>query len=84
MGLPKQPVTLTPEQIAELNRCLSKMRHDVNNYLSVLVAAVELLRIKPDAFEKWIGSISEQPTRIQDSVKNFSVAFEQTFGITRP
>ncbi len=83
MGLPNQPVTLTAEQVAELNRNLSKMRHDVNNYLSVLVAAVELLRIKPDAFDKWIGSISEQPMRIQESVKSFSAAFEQTFGITR-
>ena len=38
MLLPAQPVTLTPEQIAELNKKLSTMRHDINNSLALVLA----------------------------------------------
>ena len=48
MGLPSQPVTLTVAQIDELNRKLSTMRHDVNNNLSLIMAALELMRYKPE------------------------------------
>jgi len=41
MGLPNQPVTLTVEQLAELNKKLSTMRHDINNNLSLIIAAVD-------------------------------------------
>jgi len=41
MGLPIQPVTLTVEQLGELNRQLGNMRHDINNNLSLIVAAAE-------------------------------------------
>lgn len=84
MALPTQPVSLSVDQIADLNRRLSQMRHDINNNLSVLVAAVELVRYKPEALEKWLASIAEQPVRISDSIREFSAEFEKTLGITRP
>lgn len=84
MPLPSEPVTLSAETIGELNRSLSQMRHDINNHLSVLVAAVELVRYKPDAMDKWLASIAEQPARISESIRGFSAEFEKTFGITRP
>ena len=37
MGLPIQPVSLSAEQIDELNRKLSTMRHDINNNLSLIM-----------------------------------------------
>ena len=42
MGLPSQPVTLTVEQVSELNRKLSAMRHDINNNLSLVMAAMSM------------------------------------------
>src|SRR5512144_382978 len=47
MGLPSQPVTLTVEQLDQLNRKLANMRHDINNTLSLIMAAVELIKCKP-------------------------------------
>ena len=47
MGLPSEPVTLSIEQLDELNRKLSNLRHDINNHLSLIVAATELIRHKP-------------------------------------
>lgn len=78
-----QPVTLTPEQAEELNKHLSTMRHDINNHLSLMMAAVELVRRKPEAAERMATTLTEQPAKIGDSMKKFSAEFEKTFGIQR-
>lgn len=83
MGTPTNAVTLTPEQVAELNRKLSRMRHDINNHLSLIIAAAELLRIKPEVREKMATTLSAQAPRITDEIAAFSAEFEKTFGITR-
>ena len=84
MALPSQPVTLTVEQLAELNRKLSNARHDINNHLSLIVAAMELIRYKPQMAEKMLATLAEQPPKITAALTKFSNEFEQTFGITRP
>lgn len=84
MPLPEQPVTLTPQQIDELNRKLSTMRHDINNQLSIIIAAMELIRFKPDMAEKMFATISQQPVKIGDSMTKFSAEFEKALGTTRP
>ena len=83
MGMPQTPVTLTPEQVAELNEKLGTTRHDINNNLSLIVAAVELMRRKPELAPRMIESISQQPDKIIAELRNFSVEFEKSFGITR-
>lgn len=83
MVLPTQPVTLTVEQIAELNQQLSTMRHDINNDLSLIIAALELLRHKPQTAERMIGTLLEQPPKIAGSMNKFSEEFETKFGIQR-
>jgi hypothetical protein len=84
MGLPAEPVTLTVGQIDELNRKLSTMRHDINNQLSLVMAAVELIRYKPQMAEKMMNTLVEQPPKITESLRKFSAEFEQAFGISRP
>ena len=84
MGLPSQPVTLSIEQLGELNRKLSTMRHDINNNLSLIVAAAELIRHKPAMAEKMIVTMAEQPAKITEAIRKFSSEFEQTLGITKP
>jgi hypothetical protein len=83
MALPKQPVTLTVEQLDELNRRLSSMRHDINNNLSLIMAAVELIRCKPQMADRMMATLAEQPSKITESLSRFSSDFERTFGITR-
>jgi hypothetical protein len=84
MALPKEPVTMSAQQVAELNGKLSDMRHDINNYLSLIVAAMELIRHKPESAARMVATLGEQPARISESLKKFSTEFEKTFGITRP
>jgi len=68
MGLPSQPVTMTVEQVDELNRKLSTMRHDINNQLSLIMAAVELVRYKPHLAERMMSTLVEQPPRIAETI----------------
>jgi hypothetical protein len=83
MGLPEKPVALSPEQIAELNRKLSMARHNINNYLALIVAAAELIRRKPEMTQRLVESILQQPERIISEVRAFSNDFEVTLEITR-
>ena len=84
MGLPSQPVTLTTEQLDELNQKLATMRHDINNTLSLIVAAVELMRCKPQMAERMLATLIDQPPKITTCLSQFSSDFERTLGITRP
>jgi hypothetical protein len=83
MTLPTQPVTLTVEQIAELNRRLSNMRHDINNQLSLILAATELIRAKPHMAERMTATLAEQPPKVTATLTSFTAEFEKALGILR-
>ena len=77
-------MTLSVEKIAELNGKLSVMRHDINNQLSLIIAAVEVGRLRPEKLEQMVGSLVEQPPKIASALSRFSADFERALGITRP
>ena len=81
--MPSQPVTLTLEQLADLNRKFSTMRHDINNQLSLIIAAAELIRHKPQTAERMMATLVEQPPKIAEALVKFAAEFERAFGITR-
>ena len=83
MGLPTEPVTLSVEQISELNRRLSALRHDINNQLSLVAAAAEIIRFNPDMAKRMAVTLSEQPPKITENLNKFSAEVEAMFGITR-
>lgn len=83
MELPAQPVTLSVEQIAELNQKLGNLRHDVNNNLSLIIAAAEVLEHKPQLLERMRATVAEQPPKIAAAVAKFSAELENLFGIKR-
>ena len=83
MSLPAEPATLTVAEIDELNKQLSTMRHDINNHLSLIMAAVELVRRKPEALERMTTTLVEQPARITEALMKFSTTFERALGIKR-
>jgi len=83
MAVPREPVTLTPEQLNELNQHLSHMRHEINNQLSLIVAALELVRFKPEMRDRMLSTMGQQPPKIMAEVAKFSVEFERICRITR-
>ena len=84
MALPSQPVTLTADELTELHRKLSSMRHDINNNLSLIMAAVELIRQRPQMTERMMATLLEQPPKITENIARFSAEFDRAFGISRP
>ena len=83
MALPDKPIALEPQQIEELNKKLSTMRHNVNNYLALVVAASELMKRKPDLAPRMLENIMQQPERVIAEMKTFSEEFEAALGISR-
>jgi hypothetical protein len=83
VAVPNVPVTLTPEQLTELNKKLSHMRHEVNNQLALVVAALELIRFRPEMRDKMLDTVGQQSPKITAEIQKFSTEFEQILGITR-
>ena len=83
MAMPEQPVTLDPEQIAQLNKRLSETRHNVNNFLALIVAATELIRRKPETTTRMVDTMAEQPQKIMEELQKFSKEFETLLRIHR-
>ena len=84
MLLPNEAVTLSAEQISELNQKLTTLRHDANNGLSLMVAAVELIRRRPESAGNLWSTLLEQPRKITEAISQFSSDFESALHITRP
>ncbi|GEM_PF-1214863 len=83
MGEPNQNRSVDPPQIQELNQKLSTFRHNINNHLSLIVAAVELIRRKPDMAARLIETVAEQPQKISEEMRRFSEEFDRILGIQR-
>jgi len=83
MAVPSESVTLTAAQVVALNTKLSELRHDVNNQLSLVVGAAELIKCKPETTTRMLVTLSAAPPRIANQIREFSDQFEKAFGITR-
>ena len=93
--MPGGPVTLSVEQIEALYRQLSELRHDINNDLSKIVGASELIKLElmklsaadpskppPKALERLPGLV-EQPKKISMMIESFSQELEKALRIER-
>ena len=76
-------VNLTPEQVEDLAAKLSALRHNANNHLAMMVAALEVIRTKPEAAKRLVGSLLEQPPKIMEEIRTFSVDLEKMLKVTR-
>jgi len=83
MELPGQPITLTVEQIAELNQQLANFRHDINNNLALIMAGLEVVKHKPHLAERMMATVTEQPPKIALAVTKFAAEFDKALGIKR-
>ncbi len=60
------------------------MRHNVNNQLSLIMAATELIRRRPENSERMWTTLSDQPHKIAESITQFYNDFEATFRNSKP
>jgi hypothetical protein len=80
---PGGPVTLSEEQIRNLHLKLRAMRHDVNGRLANIVAAAELMRMRPESAAERLPLLLEQPHKAAEALAKFSQEFEAQFGLRR-
>jgi hypothetical protein len=83
MGLPSEPVTLSVQDVAELQQKLKDMRHDINNQLCYIVAALEIMR-KPEKAEEMRTTVTKQALKIPDQLRQFTAELERKLGIKTP
>ena len=75
---------MTEEQILALHQKLRDMRHDVNGRLANIVAAAELMRLRPDqSVAERLKLLLEQPHKASESISEFSRAVEGALGLAR-
>jgi uncharacterized membrane protein len=80
---PGGPVTLNEQEILALHQKLRDMRHDVNGRLANIVAAAELMRMRPESAAERLQMLLDQPHKAAESIAEFSRAFEASFGLKR-
>ena len=76
-------ITLTAEQVQELKHQFSLMRHDINNHLSLMVAAVELTQMNRDMTPRMLVTLGDVPPKITSEVQKFAEVFEIALGRVR-
>jgi len=76
-------VSLSEHQIVSLHEKLRTMRHDVNGRLANIVAAAELMRLRPETAEERLKMLLDQPHKAAESIAEFSREFEAMFGLKR-
>ena len=76
-------VTLTADEIVALHQKLRDMRHDVNGQLTNIVAAAELIRLRPEMTEERLKILLEQPHKIARLLDGFSKEFEKQLRLDR-
>lgn len=57
------------------------MRHDINNHLSLMQAAMELIQHKPQTAERMMVTLGEQPPKITAAIAQFSAEMEAALGL---
>ena len=77
-------VTLTEAQILELHQKLRAMRHDVNGRLANIIAASELIRMRPDQSRvERLQMLQDESFKAKDLITQYSQEFETAFGLSR-
>ena len=59
------------------------MRHDINNHLSLIIAAAELIKLNPESISRMTVTLTEQPGKISAHIGRFTGEFEKALGIQR-
>lgn len=81
MPLPKEAVTLSAEEISQLNKELTILRHEVNNNLALIIAAAEIIRLHPERAKNYWDGLTARPHKIAESVSQFSTGLEKALRI---
>jgi hypothetical protein len=80
-----QPGTaLTPEEIAQLQKKFSEIKHSINNALAVMMALSEMSQRRPDYAEKLASTVLSKAPQIVTSLQEFTQVLNEKAGQPPP
>jgi len=71
---------LSPEELAQLQRKFSEIKHSINNALAVMMALSEMSQRRPDYAEKLASTVLTKAPQIVSSLQEFTQALNEKAG----
>jgi hypothetical protein len=81
MNEPNRP--LSPEELAQLQKKFSEIKHSINNALAVMMALSEMSQRRPDYAEKLASTVLSKAPQIVSSLQEFTALLNEKAG-TKP
>jgi hypothetical protein len=75
--------TLSSEEMAQLQKKFSEIKHSINNALAVMMALSEMSQRRPDYSEKLASTVLTKAPQIVSSLQEFTQALNEKAG-TKP
>ena len=76
----EQSSTIPQEEIAQLQKKFSEIKHSINNALAVMMALSEMSQRRPDYAEKLASTVLTKAPQIVTSLQEFTQALNEKAG----
>jgi len=77
----EQNRTLSAEELSELQKKFSEIKHSINNALAVMMALSEMSQRRPDYAEKLATTVLTKAPQIVSSLQEFTALLNEKAGI---
>ena len=72
---------LSPEELAQLQKKFSEIKHSINNALAVMMALSEMSQRRPDYAEKLATTVLSKAPQIVSSLQEFTQVLNEKAGV---
>ena len=72
--------TLSPEELVQLQKKFSEIKHSINNALAVMMALSEMSQRRPDYAEKLASTVLTKAPQIVSSLQEFTALLNEKTG----
>ena len=69
--------TIPPDEVADLQKKFSEIKHSINNALAVMMALSEMSQRRPDYAEKLATTVLAKAPQIVTSLQEFTLALNE-------
>lgn len=73
--------TLSPEELSQLQKKFSEIKHSINNALAVMMALSEMSQRRPDYAEKLAATVLSKAPQIVSSLQEFTQLLNEKAGV---
>jgi hypothetical protein len=73
--------SLPPEELAQLQKKFSEIKHSINNALAVMMALSEMSQRRPDYAEKLATTVLSKAPQIVTSLQEFTQVLNEKAGV---